>query len=396
MARSSKLEERVVALLDRARSHHPITVRLSLGLALAAALLLTVAAVLQPVARAAVVPDAGEQPAQGTVEKLASAESKPANAARKKDPADAKHNAAQNPPDTSKKDSGSEFLKRIREAAEPILAEMADKHGYRLTPAQSIHRVAPPFDPIRMTYYRIGNPSQSQAIPAGPSAMSFRWEGNALHRWGMTFGGSPHDGYSLIGVADAIQGLKSQQVVGPPELLNAPIPGDWVSRPGISDETFARELQTILRDELKLAIRLQFRTQRREVYVAKGLYRFVALPGQRGETELYLENKTEKMNEVQIFGKQLAPNSGAGGGTGDFAEFLLWLGRWIDMPIVDEVQQPPRQISWILHGHLRKKTGNEKEDHDPALVLHNIEAQTGVHFVSELRTVKSLVVERGQ
>ena len=184
--------------------------------------------------------------------------------------------------------------------------------------------------------------------------MSFRWDGKALHNWGMTFGGSPHDGYSLVGVADAIQGLKSQQILGPPELLNAPIPGDWVSRPGISDETFAHELQTILQDELKRPIRLQFRTQRREVYVAKGLFRFVPLAGQVGETQLYLENKTETMHEVQIFGKQLAPNSGAGGGTGDFAEFLLWLGRWIDMPIVDEVQKSPRQISWILHGNSGK------------------------------------------
>jgi beta-lactamase regulating signal transducer with metallopeptidase domain len=392
MARSSKLEGRVVALLDRARSHRAITVRLSLGLALAAALLLTVAAVLQPVARAAVVAESGEQQANGTVETSTPAESKPANGTRTNVLADAKQKASESPRDRSKKDRGSNLLKQIREASEPILAEMAEKHGYRLAPTQSIHRVAPPFDPIRMTYYRIGNPSQSQAIPAGPSAMSFRWDGKALHNWGMTFGGSPHDGYSLVGVADAIQGLKSQQILGPPELLNAPIPGDWVSRPGISDETFAHELQTILQDELKRPIRLQFRTQRREVYVAKGLFRFVPLAGQVGETQLYLENKTETMHEVQIFGKQLAPNSGAGGGTGDFAEFLLWLGRWIDMPIVDEVQKSPRQISWILHGN----SGKPKEDHDPALVLHHIEAQTGLHFASELRTVKSLVVERGQ
>ena len=128
----------------------------------------------------------------------------------------------------------------------------------------------------------------------------------------MTFGGSPHDGYSLIGVADAIQGLKSQQILGPPELLNAPIPGDWVSRPGIADETFAQELQTILADELKLPIRLQFRTHRREVYVAKGLYRFVPLPGQRGETELHLEKKTETMHEVQTSASSLSPTAARG------------------------------------------------------------------------------------
>jgi beta-lactamase regulating signal transducer with metallopeptidase domain len=401
MARSSKLEERIVALLDRARSHHPITRRLSFGLALAATLLATVAAVLQPVARAAVVAESGEQPAQATVENSAPApstptQSTPAKESPKKDPADAQQNAAKSPRKKAKKNGGSDLLKQIREASEPILAEMAEKHGYRLAPGQSLHRVPPPFDPIRMTYYRVGNPSQSQAIPAGPSAMSFRWEGNALHRWGMTFGGSPHDGYSLSGVADAIQGLKSQQIVGPPELLNAPIPGDWVSRPGMADEAFAQELQTILQNELKLPIRLQFRTHRREVYVAKGLYRFVPLPGQRGEIQLYLENKTETMHEVQIFGKQLAPNSGAGGGSGNFDEFLLWLGRWIDMPIVNDVQKPPRQISWVQHGDLGKSSLTNQEQHDATLVLHNIETQTGVHFISELRTVKSLFVERGQ
>jgi hypothetical protein len=270
---------------------------------------------------------------------------------------------------------------------------MAEKHGYRLAPGQSIHRVAPPFDPIRMTYYRTGHPTQSQYIPAGPSAMVFRWEGNALHNWGMTFGGSRPDGYSLVDLVDALHGIKSQQLVGPPELLQTPIPGDWISRPGMSDETLARELQAILQNELKLPIRLQFRNQRREVYVAKGLYRFNPLPGQRGETTLSTENKTETMHEVQIFGKKLAPNSSGGGGTGDFAEFLLWVGRWIDMPIVDEVQKPPRQLSWVNHENTRQ---THQENVGPAQVLPNIEAQTGVRFVPEVREVKSLFVERGQ
>ncbi len=102
------------------------------------------------------------------------------------------------------------------------------------------------------------------------------------------------------------------------------------------------------------------------------------------------------MHEVQIFGKQLAPNSGAGGGSGSFDEFLLWLGRWIDMPIVNDVQKPPRQISWVQHGDSGRSSLTNQEQHDATLVLHNIETQTGLHFVPELRTVKSLFVERGQ
>ena len=54
MARSSNLEERIVALLDRARSHRLLSGPVSRLLALTASLLVIVAAALQPVARAAV------------------------------------------------------------------------------------------------------------------------------------------------------------------------------------------------------------------------------------------------------------------------------------------------------------------------------------------------------
>jgi len=307
-----------------------------------------------------------------------------------------KLDVAQRPRDASKQRSGSNLLQRIREASEPILAEMAEKHGYGLAAGQSIRRVPPPFDPIRMTYYRVGHPTQSQAIPAGPAGMTFRWEGERLHNWGMTFGGYRDSGYTLVGLADALQGIKSQQVQGPPELVNASLPGDWIIRPGLSDEAFSQELQSILQNELKLPIRLQFRTKQREVYVAKGHYRFTPLPGQPRKIQLNLERKSVSMGDVQIFGKQLAPNSGAGGGAGTFGEFLLWVGRWIDMPIVDEVQEPPRQIGWSLHERQPMTAQSVKEDHDAALVLHNIEAQTGLHFAAELRTVKSLLVERVQ
>jgi hypothetical protein len=197
-----------------------------------------------------------------------------------------------------------------------------------------------------------------------------------------------------LGLADAIQGIKSQQIQGPPDLLSASLPGDWVSRPRLSDDIFARELQAILQQDLKLPIRLEFRTHVREVYVATGRYRFVPLQGQRGQTQLHMEQKSETMSEVQIFGKQLVPNSGAGGGSGDFGEFLSWLGRWIEMPIFDDVRQPPRQIAWALHQQSPMTALTTKQDHDPALVLHNIEAQTGLHFTAELRPVKSLFVER--
>jgi hypothetical protein len=76
----------------------------------------------------------------------------------------------------------------IREASEPILAEMAEKHGYRLEPDQVIRRIAPPFPELRATYYKVGHPSQARFIQAPASAMTFLWNGEHLKNWGMTFG----------------------------------------------------------------------------------------------------------------------------------------------------------------------------------------------------------------
>jgi beta-lactamase regulating signal transducer with metallopeptidase domain len=66
MARSSNLEERIVALLDRARSHRLLSKPVSRLLALTALLLVIAAATVQPVARAAVSLPPSESPSVDT------------------------------------------------------------------------------------------------------------------------------------------------------------------------------------------------------------------------------------------------------------------------------------------------------------------------------------------
>jgi len=156
-----------------------------------------------------------------------------------------------------------------------------------------------------------------------------------------------------------------------------------------------RQLETILRDELKLPVRLEFRKVEREVFVARGRYRLTPLPGQPGEVKIHYTDKTATVDRVQIFGKALVPNTGAGGGTGDFDEFLRWLGRWIDTPVVDEVtEHPSRQLGWLLHERSPSTALTRREDHDPKVVLRNITAQTNLSFTKETRKVKLLFVER--
>jgi beta-lactamase regulating signal transducer with metallopeptidase domain len=279
-----------------------------------------------------------------------------------------------------------EKLRKIREEKDAILAELANKPGYSLAPGQVLRHIAPPYPSLRAEYWRVALPNEF-GVPAGGDepklVASYRWDGK-LHCEDFSPGS---DRWPLIGVCDSVHRIKSQQISGPPELLQTSLPGDWVYREGVPDELFARQFEAILRQELQLPIHLEFRQVKREVYVARGDYHFTPLP----------DDKTGKSRGVQIYGRVLSPNGG--GGYGTFGEFLNWAGRWIDMPIVSEVKAHPQQLLWRLHepaGKVaRPATDAEKrEAHDPALVLHNVEQQTGLHFTKETRPVKMLFVER--
>ncbi len=302
---------------------------------------------------------------------------------------------AEGTPDEDDDEQGSQMLRDIRAESAPILAAMAKDHGYGLERGQDLRRVAPPFPPIRMEYYRTGHPSQSEAIEEGPSAMVFRWTGGKLRNWGMTFGDAADPGYNLTGVLDALLDIKSQEIDGPRELLDARLAGDWVIRAGADQAEVVKQLQSILQNEFSLPMKLEFRDVERDVYVARGEYELTPLPGQEGKGKLILTDETITTDEIQIFGTELVPNSGAGGGTGEFEEFLGWLGRWIGTPIVAEVDlKPTNQVSWHLHEKSPSTDQSRSEDHDPILVLGNITLQTGLTFTLEKRPVRILFVER--
>lgn len=295
-------------------------------------------------------------------------------------------------------EQGSQMLRDIRAKAEPLLATMAEEHGYGLELGRDLARIPPPFAPIRMEYYRTANPSQFRAIPRGPSAMVFHWaNGEVMTSAGMTFGDPANDGFSLTVLIDQLLGIKSQQIEGPTELLRKPTTGDWVVRDGASADSLLEQLQQILQDELSLPVKLKLRIVERPVYVARGAYQLTPLPGRQAEGKLILTDETLTTDNIEIFGKQLVPNSGAGGGCGNFDTFLGWLGRWIGTPIVSEVKSPPKKtLCFQLHERTPSTEETRREDHDPKLVLANITAQTGLEFAQETRPVKLLFVEPAQ
>lgn len=313
-----------------------------------------------------------------------------------KDPNDPKETQ---PPEESKDDSqgdgGSDLLRNIRTATAPILKDLAEKAGYGLKEGQVVHLVRLPFSDLRTTYYRVGHPHQSELIPEPPTHMLFHFTDGKLRNWGMSFGGAPEGGQSLQSILSSVTNFESQQFEIQEDLREKRIAGDWVVRPEAKTETILPQLEAILRKELGVPIRLEIKTVERSVFVASGNYKLTPLDGEKAQGTLHLTDKTITTDRVHIFGEAFAPNSGAGGGTADFDEFLKSLGGWINVPIVNEVQQPPaREISYYYHQRSPVIEEMQKEDHDAETVLRNISKQTNLKFTRETRPVKVLTVTR--
>ena len=267
-----------------------------------------------------------------------------------------------------------------------LLAEMAAEHGYGLEPGQVLRRIAPPFPLVRATYYQVGHPAQAKMVPASPNSMAFFWEGEKLTPPGMTFGAP----YTLTGVIDHALKIKSPDIEGPKEFLERRLEGDWVVRAGLAEGQFLKEFETILQKEFDLPVRLAFAQRVRTVYVARGKYHYIPVERDENKTET-IRKPNAKNDRIEIYGSELTDPAMGGGGGGQLKDFLAWVGRWINVSIIDEVSEPPAKgIAW--HDNA-EGTGNSEENHDPELVLKNVAVQTGLTFTKELRVVRRLLVE---
>jgi hypothetical protein len=61
------------------------------------------------------------------------------------------------------------------------------------------------------------------------------------------------------------------------------------------------------------------------------------------------------------------------------------------------VASPPKQwLYWSMYRQSANTNQTNAEDHDPALVLPNITAQTGLEFHKEVRPVRILFITRSK
>jgi hypothetical protein len=261
---------------------------------------------------------------------------------------------------------------------DPALAEFLQI--YHLEPRQNLKLVPAPRPKGIDAYWKQAHPGFGNR-PDQFSAMTFRWKDpDRLRSWSMTTA----EGFRLRDLPRYLQmDIYPTHIEGDPELLEATIPGDWIYREGAPLDQMVKALEARLQRTLRMRVALQFREVERDVVVVGGTYRYSPVANRSN-------------NEVEIYGKQIVANGGgAGGGGGTFAEFLQWVGEWIERPVISEVEAPPTQsISWYYNQRSPFTDQTRREDHDEALVIQHLQEQTGLSFTRERKHIRILFVER--
>ncbi len=194
---------------------------------------------------------------------------------------------------------------------------------YRLEGGQVLKRIAPPFIPSRLQYYREKNATQAMAIPAGPEVMGFRWNGQ-LRDNGMMFSSRKPRLRDVMGFL----GFQRYEYDGPDELLNQVVTGDWIVRDGAGPQERVAALEQILRDQLDASIHFDRKTVEREVIVVRGIYRFRASD----------DVPSAGRRSVNIYADKTDSTEGSGGGSGTLPQMLTWVGDRLNMTVIDQTE----------------------------------------------------------
>ena len=203
----------------------------------------------------------------------------------------------------------------------------------------------------------------------------FRWDGRLRH-WG-SMGTN-----SLQQVLGFVVKLGRGEFDGPAELLNMPVPGDWIVSQDASETDQLKALEKILADELTKPIQFTPRDIEREVIVAAGRYQFRPLGGLPTERAVHL-------------GTELLPPVDGGGGSGSLREMLDWLGNRVSRLVIDETESSNEKVQW--RDHLARAMNEIASDNELGRellkrLLENVSKQTSLTFHPERRRVRVWVV----
>ena len=265
------------------------------------------------------------------------------------------------------KDIISQMLGIQPEALLPPWRQRFDE-VYQLEEGEVLKRIAPPFIPERMDYYKAEHESQAELIPDGPDSVTFHWDGK-LKNWGMAFG----SGVSRLNhVLSGVLRLKSYEYDGPKELLDIDLPGDWIIRDDAPQEAKLRALESLVERDLGRKIRFQKHSALQNVIVATGRFTFHPPVG------------TYESTSVHLYAEEADQNEGAGGGTADsIQKFLEMLGDRVGMPVIDRTEQDA-QVTIPYRHHRSSSVGRIEDEKERTrqlrILLDRLTAQTELQF----------------
>lgn len=254
----------------------------------------------------------------------------------------------------------------------------AFRRDYGLKEGELLKRVAAPFPASRADYCTFLKAEYFPDMDFANVSISCRWDGKNVEFWSLT---PDSGGVPMLTLLDCL-GVSRQEVEVDEDWRFKQIPGEFVTRAGVPPEKVIPRLEQILREELKLPVRLALREVEREVILVGGKY----------------ESKpraNREANQVDLFAVKPSDDGDTPGGSGTFDEFLAATGSYLGRRLVNDLATTPTDtVRWYFHLTTRVLSRPDP-NRDPAGVLKNITAQTGLTFKTEKRKVRVLFVEKG-
>jgi hypothetical protein len=267
---------------------------------------------------------------------------------------------------------------------------------YGLKDGELVRRVAPPYPECRAEYFidrtrehfkwlKTDPPESELARDYTDYFTKFGWKDG----WTVpaliahTTPVKPDEGESLARVLESTTGFQRTRFDGDADLLGTKVTGDWVVRAGAEPDKLVTALEKVLRKECDLRVTLAIKEEEREVYVLSGTY----------ATKPLAERKD---HEIEVYATDLHSREYGGGGSGRLQELAEHVEGWIATPIVlGEIEAAPKRVSWHYNERMKFTNDEYAEDHDPAKVMANVAAQTGLTAKLEKRKIKVLVAKKG-
>ena len=250
---------------------------------------------------------------------------------------------------------------------------------YRLDEGDVLRRIAPPFIPERLDYYRNEHAGQADAISDPPDHFTFHWDGE-LHNWGLGFSGGKRP---LDAVLRSNLGLESYELEGKEELLAVDVPGDWIVRKDASKASRLAALEQILLEQLERPIRFEKRRVQREVVVVTGQFKFARLA------------RVRDSGAVHIYSETLDDHTG--GGSGNIDELLRWVGNRLNLRLISEVEPVAiDRMSWSEHDDSYYLRMADRREELTDRVLANLARQTSLKFNRQRRDVDVWFATEGE